>query len=144
MTETVRAGTASEARALHGIQWMQWLTRINLGLVALQALSAGLFLSGDGRGVNAHQTGAIALLGGGLAQAVSAAVLWRRGRLPGPVAGHCLVLLVVVLLEMGLGHGKQYWLHLPLGVLIFGGLTWQVIGLDAVSREGAGRGRVRS
>jgi hypothetical protein len=139
MTETrlavassdVPAASARNAESSGAIQLIRLLMRINLGLVAVQALSAGFFLSGDGRGVNAHKTGAMALLAGALVQAVSAAVLWRRGRLPGWVAGNCVVLLLVVLLEMGLGHGKQYWLHLPLGVLMFGGLTRQVIGLDA-------------
>ena len=41
-------------------------------------------------------------------------------------------LLVIVFLEAGLGHSKRYWLHLPLGVLLFGGLTRQVGALDAL------------
>lgn len=151
MTETVHAGAASAVPASQAgtessgntgdgrsLQWIRWLMRLNLGLVAVQALSAGLFLSGDGRGVNAHKAGAVALLCGVLVQAVSGAVLWRRGRVPGWVAGNGLVLLLVVLLEMGLGHGKQYWVHLPLGVLIFGGLTRQAVGMDALrSRTGS-------
>ena len=147
MTESVHAGASSDVPASHaraatessvgtstgwGIQWIRWLMIVNLTLVALQALSAGFFLSGDGRGVNAHAAGAKALLCGALLQAISAAVLWRRGRLPGWVAGNSLVLLVVVFLEMGLGHTKRYGLHLPLGVLIFGGLTRQVGSLAAL------------
>ena len=149
MTESVHVGTSSDVPASHaraatetssgiadagkrGLQWLRWLMIVNLGFVALQALSAGFFLSGDGRGVNAHAAGAIALQCGALIQAVSALVLWRRRRLPGWVAGNCAVLLVIVFLEAGLGHSKRYWLHLPLGVLMFGGLTRQVGALDAL------------
>jgi hypothetical protein len=139
MTESVHAGASSTATGEPsiavggwGIELIRGLVIVNLVLVALQALSAGFFLSGDGRGVNAHSAGAKALLGVVLIQAVGAAVLWRRRRLPGWVAGNCLVPLVIVLLEMGLGRSKQYWLHLPLGVLIFGGLTRQLGRLEAL------------
>lgn len=118
-----------------GVELIRGLVIVNLVLVALQALSAGFFLSGDGRGVNAHAAGAIALQCGVLLQAVSALVLWRTRRLPGWVAGMCLGLLVVVFLEAGLGHSKRFWLHLPLGVLIFGGLTRQLGRLEALRRS---------
>ena len=66
-----------------GIRLIRWLVVINLGVVALQALSAGFLLSGDGRAVRVHQVGAVALQLGALVQAVSAVVLWRRRRVPG-------------------------------------------------------------
>ncbi len=143
MGDSVHAGASPTARDIPadvggwGIELIRGLGILNLILVALQALSAGFFLSGDGRGVNAHAAGAMALQFGVLIQAVSAFVLWRRRRLPGRVAGHCLALLVVVFLEAGLGHSKRYWLHLPLGVLIFGGLVRQVGRLEAL-RLGTG------
>jgi hypothetical protein len=154
MSESVHAGASSAAREIPtsgvkrdsngatagwAVELIRGLAILNLVLVALQASSAGFFLSGDGRGVNAHAGGAKALLCGALVQAVSGVVLWRRGRVPGWVAGNGLVLLVVVFLEAGLGYSKQYWLHLPLGVLMFGGLVRQVGRMGSLRRWTGGR-----
>jgi hypothetical protein len=109
-----------------GIRLIRWLVIINLGVVALQAVSAGFLLSGDGRAVKVHQVGALAMQLGALVQAVSAVVLWRRHRVPARVAGLCLGLLAIVFLEAGLGRRKAYWLHVPIGVAIYGWLTRQV------------------
>ena len=109
---------------------------INLGLAALQALSAGFFLSGYGHALTVHRAVALVLQFGALIQAVSAAVLWRRGRVPARVAGFSIGLVVIVFLQVGLGYRKVYWLHVPLGVGIFGGVTRQVTGPDI---PGSGR-----
>lgn len=138
-TPDVRSDSNGATAGGWAIELVRGLAILNLILVALQALSAGFFLSGDGRGVNAHAAGAIALQCGVLIQAVGAFASWRRRRLPGLVAGRCLGLLVVVFLEAGLGHSKQYWLHLPLGVLIFGGLVRQVGSMGSLRRRTGGR-----
>jgi hypothetical protein len=132
---TNRADTSATPDNGQGIRWVRQLALVNLGLVALQSLSAGFFLSGYGQGVTAHATGALALQCGVLVQAAAAAVLWRRRRAPARVAGLSLGLLVIVLMEAGLGHNKRFWLHVPLGVALFGGLTRQVSRLDAL-RDG--------
>ena len=104
---------------------IRWLVTINLGLVALQALSAGFLMSGYARALTVHQFVAVALQLGALIQVVSAVVLWRRRRAPAWVAGVSLALFVMVFLQVGLGYRKSYWLHVPIGVGIFGGLTRQ-------------------
>jgi heme A synthase len=109
---------------------IRWLVSINLGLVALQALSAGLFLSGYGSGAIAHRSGAIALQLVTLVQAVTAIVLWRRRRVPPWVAGVSVALFVVMFVQAGLGYRKLFWLHVPIGVGIFGGLTRQMNRLE--------------
>ena len=115
-----------------GIRSIRWLLAVNLGLVALQALSAGFLLSGDGRAVTAHATGALALQLGALIQGVTAVVVWRRRRVPTWVARFSIGLLVIVFLQVGLGHNKRYWLHVPIGVGMFGWLTRQVNRLDTL------------
>jgi hypothetical protein len=97
----------------------------NLALVALQAVSAGFFLSGFGRAVDIHTGVAHALQLGALAQLAVAVVSWRRGRVPASVMGASIGLFVMVFLQVGLGYTKQYWLHVPIGVGLFGGLVRQ-------------------
>ena len=103
---------------------------INLGLVALQAISAGFLHSGSSRAIAAHKGVALALEFGALIQAISAIVLWRRCRVPAWVAGFSAALFVIVLLQVGLGYNRRYWLHVPIGVGIFGWLTRQANRLD--------------
>jgi hypothetical protein len=113
-----------------GIRLIRPLVAINLLLVALQPISAGLFLSGYGRAVTIHAVVALALLLGVLVQAVIAVVSWRRRGVPGWVAGVSLVLFVVVFFQHGLGYNKVYWLHVPIGVGLFGWLIRLRIRLD--------------
>jgi hypothetical protein len=120
-----------------GIRLIRSLVVINLGLVALQAISAGFFLSGYGRAVAIHADGGIALQLGAFIQAVSAVVLWRRRRIPGWVAGLSIGLFAIVFLQVGLGYTRRHWLHVPIGVGLFGGLMRQVNRLDTVRRTTA-------
>ncbi len=127
--------TTVTTAAGQGIKWIRWLVVMNLGLVAVEALSAGFFLSGYEHAVTIHAGVALALQLGALTQAVAAVVLWRRGRVPASVAGASVGLLVIVFLQAGLGYTKRFWLHVPVGVGIFGGLIQQKNRLDHHGRS---------
>jgi hypothetical protein len=117
-----------------GIRLVRRLVVINLAFVALQALSAGFLMSGYAPALKVHAIVAVALQFGALIQAVAAVVQWRRRRVPAWVAGVSIGLFVIVLLQVGFGYRGLYWLHVPIGVGIFGGLTRQVTRLDTVLR----------
>jgi hypothetical protein len=126
---TAHAGTTTEAPRLTidgseaGFRLIRRLVVVNFALVALQPVSAGLLLSGYGRrAATAHAVVALALQFGALIQAVTAAVLWRRRRVPASVAAFSIGLLAMVVLEIAAGYSGRYWLHVPIGVAIFGGL----------------------
>lgn len=116
-----------------GVILIRRLVRINMGLVALQPLSAGLFLSGYERAVTVHSGVAAALLLGALVQLITASLMWRRRRVPAWIGGVSIGLFVIVLAQMALGINKLYWLHVPVGVGMFGWLTRLSIKLDAPS-----------
>jgi uncharacterized membrane protein (DUF2068 family) len=117
-----------------GTRLVRRLVVINLGFVALQALSAGFLMSGDARALTVHAIVAVALQFGALIQAVAAVALWRLRRVPAWMAGVSIGLFVIVFLQIALGYRRLYWLHVPIGVGIFGGLTRQVSRLDTVWR----------
>jgi len=102
-----------------GMKTIQWLTAISLGLVALQPISAGFFLSGFNHASTAHMAVAIALQLVVAIQCVTAIVLWRRHRLSLRGAGLGVGLFATVMLEAWAGRHMQFWLHLPIGVGIF-------------------------
>jgi len=124
------AGYGSADAAAPGVSSIRRLVAINLGLSGLQPLSAGLFLSGYGHAVAAHTLGAFALLLGALIQAVTAIILWRQRRVSAWISRMSVALFVVVFLQIGLGYRGSYWLHVPIGVGIFGWLTRLKIRLD--------------
>src|SRR5215472_9509278 len=76
-----------------GIRLIRLLVVINLGLVALQALSAGFLLSGYELAARAHKIVALALELCVLVLVVTALVLWRRRRVRAGVAGTAVGLL---------------------------------------------------
>lgn len=112
--------------APQGTRWIRRLMVINLVLVALQPISAGFYLSGYPRAVAVHADAALALQVGALVQAIMAVTLWRRHRELTWLASFSIGLLVIVCLEVWLGHHRLHWLHVPLGVGIFGALTRRV------------------
>jgi hypothetical protein len=130
MTTDASKGTTDAGG--QGIRLVRLLLVINLGLVAIQALSAGFLLSGYERAATVHANVALALELGALIQAVTAVVLWRRRRVPAWVAGLSIGLFVIVFLQVELGYRKSFWLHVPIGVGIFGWLTRQVNRLDTL------------
>lgn len=124
--------TASTDTPVRSVRLMRGLFRMNLVLIALQPLSAGLFLSGYWRAMDIHAGIALALQLSAFVQLVSACVLWRRGRVPAWVAGVSMGLFVLLFLQVGLGYSKRHWLHLPIGVGIFGWLLRQKSRLDTL------------
>src|SRR5438445_571833 len=91
-----------------GTVWVRRLVGINLGLVALQPLSAGFLMSGYARALTVHAVVAQALQLGALIQAITAMVLWRRHRVPARVAGASLGLFVIMFLQVALGYRRWY------------------------------------
>ncbi len=124
------------------IRLIRWLVVVNLAMVALQPVSAGLLMSGFGRALPVHAFAGLALLLGLLVQAGAAALLWRQGRAPAWVAGVSIALFAVVLLQNAFGHNRQYWLHVPIGVALVGALNQQRSRLDTLRRAIAGPNRV--
>jgi hypothetical protein len=106
------------------------LVIINLGLAALQPISAGFFLSGYGHAVAMHRGVALTLQFGALFQAIASVVLSWRGQAPARVAQRGIGLFVMVSVQLWLGFHHQYWLHVPLGVGIVVALIRQVNALD--------------
>jgi|SRR5689334_5878055 len=104
-----------------GARLIPRLVGINLAFAALQPVSAGLFLSGYERAVSVHAVIGIGLVIGVLVQAVASVVVWRRGA-PAWQMRVSLILFAVVLIQLALGYNKVYWLHVPIGVGLFGWL----------------------
>ena len=115
-----------------GLTVIRVLVLVNLGLVALEVVAAGFVLSGSGPAVIVHARGATGLGLGAIIQAIVAVVLWARGRVPAWVARAGIVLFVLVVLQMGAGHRKLYWLHVPIAFGLFGGLLRQTRQVDAL------------
>jgi hypothetical protein len=136
---TTTASKATTDAGGPGIRLVRGVVVINLGLVALQALSAGFLMSGYARALTVHAIVAVALQFGALIQAIAAVVLWRRRRAPRWIAGVSIGLLLIVFLQVGFGYQKFYWLHVPIGVGMFGGLTRQASRLDTLWRTAEAR-----
>lgn len=114
-TDASRATTDSGRRAI------KWLMAINLGLAALQPISAGFLLSGYDHASTIHAAVAAAWQLAAIIQGVAAVVLWLRRRVSVRVAGLCVGLFVMVFVEVWAGRNREYWLHVPMGVGI---LVW--------------------
>jgi hypothetical protein len=51
-------------------------------------------------------------------------VAWRRRALPARTAGIAAFILTAILAQASAGNAGALTVHIPLGLLIFGGLTW--------------------
>jgi hypothetical protein len=134
--DTATTDTSMRTTEVDGksVRLIRRLVGINLAFVALQPISAGLFLSGYGRAVMLHAAVAFALVLGALVQGVTGVVLWRRHRVPAWIAGVSIGFFVAVFVQHGLGYQKVFWLHLPIGVGLFGWLIRLHIKLEALGR----------
>lgn len=89
----------------------------------LQPVLAGLFLSGQDSAIDSHATNASILVTLGLVLSVLAFLAWRRNLVPRPVFTVAASLWVAEGLQMMAGYLHLMWLHIPLGVLMFGALA---------------------
>lgn len=126
--------------------WQQRMMRIlppvvslHLLLIFVQAITAGLFLSGDGP-TSWHRMGAETIFMVALVQIVLAGLYWRLGGGPRSFFVISIVVIVLEVLQMGAGFNKIFWAHVPIGVGMFGGLTRQQIWVMSERRKvAAGR-----
>ncbi|HEY6738324.1 MAG TPA: hypothetical protein VI076_05690 [Actinopolymorphaceae bacterium] len=104
-----------------------------IGVLA-QAITAGLLMSYPG-GRALHGASAGFLVLAALAMLVTGILVWRAGGGPGRIAlgGLGMLLIVVVQAMLGVAHVK--WAHVPLGVLMWGGVLTQVTQLWARPRR---------
>jgi hypothetical protein len=105
---------------------------INFWLVATQALTAGFLMSGSGRALKLHAIAGLALGCGALVQAIATGTLWWQRGVSARLAGTGIGVFALMVLQLGLGYSRQYWLHVPIGVLLFGALMKQVDRSDIV------------
>lgn len=89
----------------------------------VQPILAGLFLSGQDTAIDMHATNAMVVVALCLVMTVLAVPLWRKGRVPRAAFTVSVALLVVEVLQMGAGFGHVMWVHIPLGVLMMGGVA---------------------
>ncbi|WP_063780701.1 hypothetical protein [Nonomuraea sp. SBT364] len=90
-----------------------------------QSVTAGLLLSSPG-GRQMHVLSGVVLLVVGLAHLVAAILVWRPGGGPAAFVGPAVGLLVFSGVAAALGGMGLKVLHLPLGVLLFGGTIMQL------------------
>jgi hypothetical protein len=104
------------------------LARVQAAMVFMQAVFAGGFLSGRTGLRYAHGVNAGLLWLVSFVLMVVAVVTWRRGRSPGWVAAVASGLWVVLEVQIAAGEAGMLWIHVPLGVGIFGIAVATVIG----------------
>ncbi|MFC4015770.1 hypothetical protein ACFOY2_51770 [Nonomuraea purpurea] len=101
---------------------------LHLAALLFQAVTAGLLLSSPG-GRALHMTSAMALIVIGLVHVVLAVLVWRPGGGSGRFIVVAAMLLVLTVVAAALGVAGVKSVHVPLGVLLFGGGVAQVFRL---------------
>lgn len=90
----------------------------------LQPVLAGLFLSGQDQAIEVHATNAAVLLALGLLLTILAFLAgWWRRLVPRGAFVAASGLFSAELVEMATGHVHVMWVHLPVGVLMMGGVV---------------------
>jgi hypothetical protein len=101
------------------------LTWLLLGAVFSQSIFAGFLLSGDGWGRTAHGFTALALVATTFVAGIAAAVALRQAQQGRRLAAWLVALAVCLALQTVVGRRSAegedlLWLHVPLGVALFG------------------------
>jgi len=89
----------------------------------LQPIMAGLFLSGQDSAIDMHATNAMILVTLCLVMTILAVLAWRRSLVSRRVFSQSLALLIFEILQVFAGVQHIMWLHIPLGVLMMGGIA---------------------
>ncbi|GAA3442890.1 hypothetical protein [Planomonospora venezuelensis] len=93
---------------------------LQAAMILIQAVTAGLLLSSPG-GRTVHGISAVAVLAAGLLHLAAAILVWRPGGGPARTVAPAAGLLIGTLAEMAFGVMHLKTLHVPVGVLMFGG-----------------------
>ena len=99
----------------------------NFLAVFAQSVFAGQFLSGIDGPVKFHEWTGWVVLGISAAQVAIAGVLLRTGVTSLWLLFGSVLLLLGEALQIGTGYGRFLNVHIPLGVILFGAVTWQNI-----------------
>ena len=99
----------------------------NLLLILLQAVFAGRLIEGDARSLMLHGLTARLLVLCGLIQLGVAVQLWRKGIAPRGFAFASAGFVVGLVLTFGAGELHLPALHVPLAIMLFGGLVRQML-----------------
>ncbi|WP_219470270.1 hypothetical protein [Nonomuraea rhizosphaerae] len=91
----------------------------------IQAITAGQLLAMPG-GRAAHMATAVIVVVTGVLHLVAALLVWRSDGGPARLAVSAALLLVLTLVTAALGVLHVKMLHVPLGVLLFGGSVMQI------------------
>jgi hypothetical protein len=124
--------------------WAVWSLRVLVLLVAvlvlLQAVLAGLFVTGDVGLLEAHSANAGLVTALAFLQVVAAILLWRPGRGAAWPIWVTLASFVLVEAQAGFGYARLVALHIPMGVALFGLSVGLVVAVFSPSiRRGARR-----
>lgn len=97
----------------------------------VQAVLAGLFVTGDVGLLGLHNANAQLLSAVLIVETVAAVAVWRTKQSSMLPPCICAVLIIAVAGQQVAGHARLLIVHIPLGVSIFGGamvlLTWAVL-----------------
>lgn len=121
MDTTTRAGAVAPARIRPGLITALRIVAVATSVVVLlQAVSAGLFVTGQVSFLDMHGYGA--MLAGLLviATLVTAVLRWKPGGGTSQPVLMAVVEVVLVVAQAGLGASRALSLHIPLGVALFG------------------------
>ncbi|MEQ4209939.1 hypothetical protein [Actinopolymorpha sp. B9G3] len=121
-TTTPASTGRAAAWRLTTFRTLRILVTVQAAIILAQAITAGLLLSGTPNVRGVHGLGAILLVLIGLVQVVVAILHWRPGRGTARLLGPSIGILVGVLVQAMLGETHNKALHVPFGVLMFGGL----------------------
>jgi hypothetical protein len=123
---------APRSTVWHGPSLMALRAIVSLHALAIlaQGITAGRYLAGYSGAVLGHQLGARVVVLLCLVQVLIAALFWRRGGGPAWLTFSSAGMVVAEVVQFGTGVGQAWALHIPLGVLLFGGamrlLAWVV------------------
>jgi hypothetical protein len=118
---TVQSASGSTASRSGITRALHLVLRLLAMLVFAQAVFAGQFLDGSGGWRAWHATnGMLVLPLVALVVVVLAVLVWRAGQGPGWLAVASVGLLVVIVIQAGMGQSGQLAVHVPLGVAILG------------------------
>jgi hypothetical protein len=98
---------------------------INLLVVFIQFIFAGEMLGGSDLAVNLHDVTGLVVFIVGLVQLTIFIRLKLRRLCPSWLVVSNLMLITSELIEGACGHSHILWLHVPLGLAIFAGITRQ-------------------